>query len=95
MCYFWLLESVGNDSAFVEMNFWHILMHTKLMWEVLYKPKTLEGLGFRDSLAFNMALMAKQGCHFCKMPSSSAAPPPTLQPLNWAKSIFFIMAEKL
>lgn len=39
-------------------------------WSNMGVPKDRDGLGIRDSQAFNLALLGKQGCRILQDPSS-------------------------
>ena len=41
-----------------------------LSWEKMCAPKEKGGLGFQDLIAFNLALLAKQGWHLQMNPNS-------------------------
>ncbi|WVZ54075.1 hypothetical protein U9M48_004939 [Paspalum notatum var. saurae] len=42
-------------------------------WQKLTRSKSIEGLGFRDLYAFNMAMQARQGCHLITQTDSLCA----------------------
>jgi hypothetical protein len=42
-------------------------------WQWLMTPKALGGLGFRDLVIFNQAMLARQGWHLLIEPTSLAA----------------------
>ena len=75
MSVFKLPNSLCDDLIKIIRRFWWGMKDGKnkmawLSWEKMCAPKEKGGLGFQDLIAFNLALLAKQGWHLQMNPNS-------------------------
>jgi hypothetical protein len=78
MSCFDLTKSLCEEMSAMICRYWWA-QHDKenkmhwLSWELLSKPKSEEGMGFRDLYGFNMAMLARQGWRMLTNPNSLCA----------------------